>query len=301
MATKHTKCKTCKNNIGANDRTYNCVACQTVLHLTTECTGLSPVAVNGIKELGSLAMLICSTCNERNARDKFIRCYTNSKLNEKLENLDINEKLLSMENKLCGIIDKKIDDVDKKLDEAFKYKCEKVEKTYSSALSDGLKKAATPMNVPSLSKTPHNISQSVRIQGIPEDPSKSKAENLVPTNEAVLDIMRKLNLDTRVMEMKRLGKFDENRIKPRTLLVTLSSEHEVRLVLAKYRERGKEFSNDNIFILPALSKEEATLENLILKRRRELINEGVPTEKLKIRNLKLYNDKVEVVVSQETE
>ena len=45
-----------------------------------------------------------------------------------------------------------------------------------------------------------------------------------------------------------------------------------------------------MFILPALSKEDAIKENLCLKKRREIIEEYVPREKLKIRNLELFND-----------
>ena len=53
-----------------------------------------------------------------------------------------------------------------------------------------------------------------------------------------------------------------------------------------------------MFILPALSKEDALKENLIL-RRRELLDQGVPAEKLKISNLELFNKGQKVEIRQE--
>ena len=45
-----------------------------------------------------------------------------------------------------------------------------------------------------------------------------------------------------------------------------------------------------MFILPTLSKEDAIKENLFRKKRRELLEENVPRNKLKIGNLELFND-----------
>ena len=85
-------------------------------------------------------------------------------------------------------------------------------------------------------------------------------------------------------------KFSKERIKSRTLLITLSTEHEARLVLAKSFEKRDELRDEEIYLLPALSKEDARKENLCLKRRRKLLDEGVPKEKIKIRNFELFND-----------
>ena len=45
-----------------------------------------------------------------------------------------------------------------------------------------------------------------------------------------------------------------------------------------------------MFNLPALSKEDAIKKNLCFKKRRELLEENVPSDKLKIRNVELFND-----------
>ena len=47
-------------------------------------------------------------------------------------------------------------------------------------------------------------------------------------------------------------------------------------------------------MLPALSRDDALKENQMLKKRRELLHGGVLKEKLKIRNLELYNNGVKV-------
>ena len=66
------------------------------------------------------------------------------------------------------------------------------------------------------------------------------------------------------------------------------------ITLAKSREFRNSMVERNIYMLPALSRGEALKENQMLKKRRELLDGGVPKEKLKIRNLELYNDGVKV-------
>ena len=47
-------------------------------------------------------------------------------------------------------------------------------------------------------------------------------------------------------------------------------------------------------MLPALTRDDALKDNKMLKKRRELLDGGVPREKLKIRNLEIYNDGLKV-------
>ena len=61
-------------------------------------------------------------------------------------------------------------------------------------------------------------------------------------------------------------------------------------MLAKSFEKRDQLRDEETYRLPALSKEDARKENLCLKRRRELLDEGVPMEKIKIRNFELFND-----------
>ena len=136
----------------------------------------------------------------------------------------------------------------------------------------------------------HNINKSFRIQGIRKDPEKSKGKNFVPITEKVHEVLNKLGVKPQIEETKRLGKFNKERIKSRTSLITLSTEHEARLVLARSFGKRDELRDEEIYLMPALSKEDARKENLCLKRRRELLDERVPKEKIKIRNFELFND-----------
>ena len=63
-------CKTCKKAVNANKKSYTCVACNCKMHLTAECTALSPAAITGIKELGMNAMLLCYNCVEQNEQNE---------------------------------------------------------------------------------------------------------------------------------------------------------------------------------------------------------------------------------------
>ena len=150
--------------------------------------------------------------------------------------------------------------VDQKVGEAMKTTCKKVEKTYAAVVAveksteTGNTNASHKVNK---GKTNHNISQSLRSQGVPEDPSKSKGENLVPTNAEVNGILETMEVKTGIVELRRLGKFDAERKKLRTLLVTLPNEHEARLTLAKSHEHREMLKQKGVFILPALSKEDA--------------------------------------------
>ena len=79
--------------------------------------------------------------------------------------------------------------------------------------------------------------KSFRIQGIREDPEKSKGENFVHTAEKLHEVLNKLGVKPQIEKIKRLRKFSKERIKSRTLIITLSTEHEARLVLVKSFEK----------------------------------------------------------------
>ena len=100
-------CKTCKKPVGTKEPDYACVACNCVLHLDT-CTGLSTDAINGIKELGANAMLICNTCLGKNERDKFIK--GRALVDEQSSKVDIDGKLKSMETRINNMVETKLEE-----------------------------------------------------------------------------------------------------------------------------------------------------------------------------------------------
>ena len=166
-------CKTCEKAVNANEKSYTCVACNCNMHLTPECTALSPAAITSIKELVMNAMLLCNNCVEQNERDNFIRCRTLAKFAEKIDSLDVGEKLKNMERRLTDLVDEKIGN-------ATKMTCDKVEKTYAAVVAvETTSGKPKGVKIDENSKS-HNINKCVRIQGIPEDPNKTKGENFVP-------------------------------------------------------------------------------------------------------------------------
>ena len=110
----------------------------------------------------------------------------------------------------------------------------------------------------------HKINKCIRIQEIPEDPNKTKGDNLVPTNNEDNDLFDSIGANSNVTEIQRLGKLRNDRKKPRALLVTLANEHEGRITHAKSREIRNNSAERNVYILPALTRDDALKENQML-------------------------------------
>ena len=90
-------CKAFKKAVNAVEKSHTCVACSCNILLTPECTALSPAAITGNKVLGMNAMLFCNNCVIQNERDNFIRCRNLARIAEKIDNLDVGEKLKNLE------------------------------------------------------------------------------------------------------------------------------------------------------------------------------------------------------------
>ena len=134
--------------------------------------------------------------------------------------------------------------------------------------------AVQPRNVGATSKAhskeptdlDHNLRKNIRIQGVPEDADKSKAANFVSTTNEVNGMLNRIGVTSQIMELKRLAKFSKTREKPHTLLLTIPTEYDARLILAKAHEKRAVLTEKSAFILPAFSKENAIKENLRLKK-----------------------------------
>ena len=53
----------------------------------------------------------------------------------------------------------------------------------------------------------HDINKSIRIEGIPEDPNKTKKENVFPKNYEVNNLLSPIGVNAHVIEIQRLGNF----------------------------------------------------------------------------------------------
>ena len=83
------------------------------MHLEPTCTGLSNVAINGIKELGRNAMLLCNVCIENYKRDNFIRNRTVNNLEEKI-NKNMSSNAETLETQIAQSVEKKINEAIRK-------------------------------------------------------------------------------------------------------------------------------------------------------------------------------------------
>ena len=129
------------------------------MHFKPSCTGLTQVAVNGLKAR-HLTMTLCSKHLNNNERNKFMKCRTIDKMNEKIEKetQEINKKLQTMKKRITAVVDTRVDS-------AIKTTCEKDEK-YAEAV------AVQPRNVGATSKShsrelpdlDRDIRKSIRIQ-----------------------------------------------------------------------------------------------------------------------------------------
>lgn len=204
------------------------------------------------------------------------------------------EKIEKIETKVAEL-------VENKMMKAMQTTCDKVEASYAKVVKNTInEETESPARAPNdRTKSNNNIETSFRIQGIPEDPNKTRDQNFVPAYEKVSYMMKIIGAEHEIVELRRLGKFDAVKTKPRTLLVTLQSPAAVNLVMAKSAEQRAKLKDMNLFISRALSKEDSIKENLCLNRRKELIEIGkVPRDKLKIKNFELWNDGVKVNLAE---
>ena len=265
--------KTSNKQIGANDLTYHCVACETRMHLNPTCTGLSNVAINGIKEPGALVDLFCDDCVENNRKDRLLNTI---KVNDKL-----NCKLESLERTIEKSIDERVSRVVEKCETRFEEVVTKIIEKRLEPQTKAIPNKTGPLKTP---KTHHNVKSSFRVRGLPED--------------IIKEVMTEIRDDVKIERHQRLGKFDKERTAPRNVIVTLSNDWDVRFVLAKSAENRKRIKEMGIHILPPLSVEDAKRENMCLKKQRELLNNGITPSQLKIRNFELFQEGVLVPLSE---
>ena len=267
------------------------------MHVESSCTGLSQVTVNSELEPEQTAMLLCNNCASNKESDLFLGCQTIERMNEKeeAEQNKLYERLQKMETRLTVCMDKKIDN-------AIKALCEKADKSYVETMATQPEKPGndhTWAPTKTMSDMNLNFRESARIQVVRELPEKSKAEYLYPTTDVMNRILEGVGVTSPITKLRRLGIFDSDIKKPRTLLLTLATEHEARLVLAKAFERRHVLNNKTVFVLPALSIEDTRKESLCLGKRRQLLEQNVPHEQMKFRNLEFFNDGVRVAIEDD--
>jgi len=320
------KCADPKCNLEATSnkgdkQTITCASpfCKSQFHL--HCVGLKG------KKVSSLYFL-CTACND------YIN-YSQAPMNDRLDKLEqqitnfsnkIEEKIIKLENEILSIqtnmysqlqtanesitantnnieklntdlksmgetLTQKINTFEEKL-KAFEIsKPQEVNKNHNNPSQE-----ITQVN--NLHKNP-SLKYQLRLSGVPEMSSElSYVERQTSEHKyvmKVLDYLEKKNC--KITDCYRLGKFNKDRKSPRSLLLTFSSVWDRNMVL----QSAKSLSSfqDKIFLSPALSPADLEVEKKILRKRWQLLNDGVDKKNIKIRSLKLLVDGKEIDVNSD--
>ena len=97
-------CRTFRTKKSVNEKSYECISCICHLHFNPECTSLSNVALNGIRELGINVMLLCKTCSDNIKHDSLIRRKTVAEV----EKLNFAKKVQKIEAEITKLVDMKV-------------------------------------------------------------------------------------------------------------------------------------------------------------------------------------------------
>ena len=252
-------CFTCDEKILKNESSFDCFVCGCRMHLTTNCTGLSKAAVNGVLAIGKNALLLCNKCIEEKRHKKLAQsAHVNTVSNEHHET--------------------EMTDLKKTVSEIRTLLTRKPPDSGQPAQNSPITKSQEQMPKP-----PEEL-DGIRIRGIPESTEKEARVRHEHDLAEVQKLLTHMEVNAIIGDVIRLGRYEEN--KTRTILLKVPNAYQRRMVLLSARKL-KTFSQP-IFLSKQLTKEEADLKNLALVRRRELINEGTDPKNLRVRDATLF-------------
>ena len=159
-------------------------------------TGLTSVANNGIKELGVSVVLFCDECVTTHRHDRVLEAINTQNLPDKYQFPNLEAKFEKNGEKISLMLEMKLNSSEKSLT-----------KVVESKVPSG-SKAEIPNHNPK--NVDHDTNESLRIQGIPEDFDEPAKENILLTNEKLKDVFNTLGVTSSIVNVKRLGKFDNS-------------------------------------------------------------------------------------------
>ena len=234
--------------------------CGNRMHLSEQCTELSDVALKGILALGKNVLLLCNNCVGEKCHETIMQDVNENKENQKKQLQNIDAEMTAMKQTISEI----------KTFLTHKAKETEVQNPVTTSATNTLK--------------PPEELDGIRIRGIKECADKNPMNRQNHDYAEVQKILAHLNVSTEINDIIRLGKYDEN--KTRTILIKIPNPWQRRKILLSAREL-KTFDTP-IFLSRQLSREEAELENIALKRRREMIQGGIESKNLRVSNGILY-------------
>ena len=205
---------------------------------------MSTEAIFGISSIIDNVLLVCQSCVDLKKKDLIMEQTANSRDDQKINKLHTEIKELRAEIKANNLSLKT---------ELHEIKAKTCEKT-------------TPPAEPKLPKEPSYKKPANKFRGLSELNSKRTRDRYEHDLKEVKAIMKHLKVFCNVTDIKRPGKFSEN--KHRTLVVRIHSDYAKTLILLslrKLKDHGKP-----VFISKDLNPEKQAEENEMLQMRRTL-------------------------------
>ena len=153
-----------------------------------------------------------------------------------------------------------------------------------------------------------SLSNEIRISGIPElQKIDNNQRSIKPSGDEIVSyeckqietVLKQLDEPSScITNIRRLGRFDNTKKRPRTILLTVDNAWTARKILAR-APMLKDFQLDGnaIFISKSLSIVDQEKERKLLLKRRELIESGHDRKNIKIRNQTLLLNNTEVQIN----
>ena len=132
----------------------------------------------------------------------------------------------------------------------------------------------------------------IRISGLPEMTEGTRMERQLHDKKLIDQTLKNIACNFPIKDCFRIGR-NSNQVRNRKVIVTLNTVWDARIAVSN-AIKHRLFSTGNILITPGLSQRDLETERKLLKKRYELITNGVDRKDLKIRNLKLYQNDTEV-------
>ena len=260
-------CNKCSETIGG---WIFCYSCRKWMH--DKCCGISPELVQQITMIDNI-QYVCGECLKSNE--------------------PINQKIL--DNTLDKVITPKIEVILSNFTDKLTEKFTEIAGTVSSSAQTYAAVASTPTTVPAISSPFDNTwTRELKIDGISENRGdfKSQTESDIHHITAILNHLGEDSF-VKVRSFKRLGKRIATSTRPRTLLVEFTSQFDCVKVLSK-AYKLQSFQSP-IYISKSLSPTDQIKLRKILKLRTDVsTKDNIPKSDLKIKNLKLYHNNVEI-------
>ena len=126
----------------------------------------------------------------------------------------------------------------------------------------------------------------IRVRGIPEPQGEDMPEKLESDKNSVLSLLNHLDVKAKLKDVRRVGKFVENKHRP--IIFYVENSWDKRLILASLSKLKTYDSSKKLSVSQELTENELKAEKIALKKRYDLIQAGVSKSELRIKNLLLY-------------